>query len=313
MVQTYRQLRLDLGAALAEFLEHSEAHAESLRWFEEGLGLSRTWMAAHGSDLVPDDVRAQVSAWVRRRRTGEPWAYILGWSLFRGRRFQVTRETLIPRPETELLVEAALDVGKRLGVDRCVDVGTGSGIIAVSLALEAGWQVSATDVSSGALAVARENAASLGVSVAFFEGSLLEPLSDPLGLVVANLPYVDPADEPDLQRELAFEPASALFAPDRGLALSTRLLQSARVRQAPACLLEIGAGQGGDLCRRAMAAGWSKAMVHQDLAGHDRILVALGPSGLPGDRPSVSSAKRGDRELEFEPLTADKAPSRGSA
>ena len=232
-------------------------------------------MVAHGGDLVPDEVRAQASAWVRRRRTGEPWAYILGWCLFRGRRFRVTRETLIPRPETELLVEAVLDVGRRLGVDRCVDVGTGSGILAASLALETDWQVSATDLSPGALAVARENAAALGARVAFFEGHLLDPVPDPLGLVAANLPYVDPADAPGLQRELAFEPASALFAPDRGLALSAELLAVARARQAPACLLEIGAGQGGELCRRALGAGWGKAMVHQDMAGHDRVLVVL--------------------------------------
>jgi len=275
MAQTYRQLRLDLSAALATFLDPSEAHAESVRWFEEGLGLSRSWMAAHGGDLVPDEAHAHVDAWVRRRKTGEPWAYILGWCLFRDRRFQVTRDTLIPRPETDLLVEAALEVGKRLGVDRCVDVGTGSGIIAASLALETDWQVSATDLSPGALAVARVNVAALGAKVAFFEGSLLDPVPDPLGLVVANLPYVDPADEPSLQRELAFEPASALFAPDRGLALSAELLTKAKVRQAPACLLEIGAGQGGELCRRALGAGWSKAMIHQDFAGHDRILVAL--------------------------------------
>jgi methylase of polypeptide subunit release factors len=104
----------------------------------------------------------------------------------------------------------------------------------------------------------------------------VDELPDPQPtLVVANLPYVDPADEPGLQRELAFEPASALFAPDRGLALSTCLLEQARARQAPACLLEIGAGQGGELCRRALGAGWRKAMVHQDFVGHDRILVAL--------------------------------------
>jgi release factor glutamine methyltransferase len=275
MVQTYRQLRLDLSAALAEFLDPSEAHAESIRWFEEGLDLSRSWMAAHGSELAPGSARRQVSAWVRRRKTGEPWAYILGWCLFRDRRFQVTRDTLIPRPETDLLVEAALEVGKRLRVERCVDVGTGSGIIAVSLALETGWQVSATDLSPGALVVARRNAADLGARVAFLEGNLLDPVPDPLGLVVANLPYVDPADEPTLQRELAFEPASALFAPDRGLALSVALLTTARVRQAPACLLEIGAGQGGELCRRALGLGWGKALVHQDFAGYDRILVAL--------------------------------------
>lgn len=275
MVQTYLQLRLDLASALAVFLDPEEAHAESIRWFEDGLGRSRSWVAAHGGDFVPPDVRRQVSEWVQRRRTGEPWAYILGWTLFRGRRFRVTPDTLIPRPETELLVEAALDVGRRLGVDRCVDVGTGSGIIAVSLVLETDWAVSATDVSSGALAVARENAGDLGAEVAFHEGSLLDPLTDPVGLVVANLPYVDPADRPGLQRELAFEPESALFAPDRGLQLSTDLLAQALARKAPACLLEIGAGQGGELCRRALGLGWRKSMVHQDMAGHDRVLIAL--------------------------------------
>jgi release factor glutamine methyltransferase len=275
MVQTYLQLRLDLASALAVFLDPEEAHAESIRWFEDGLGRSRSWMAAHGSEPVPEAVRRLVSDWVRRRRTGEPWAYILGWTLFRDRRFKVTPDTLIPRPETELLVEAALDVGRRLGVDRCVDVGTGSGIIAVSLALETDWAVSATDVSEGALAVARGNAADLGAPVAFLSGHLLDPLPDPVGLVVANLPYVDPADRPDLQRELAFEPESALFAPDRGLQLSTDLLAQALARKAPACLLEIGAGQGGELCRRALGSGWRKSMVHQDMAGHDRVLIAL--------------------------------------
>lgn len=275
MAQTYHQLRLDLAAALAAFLDPEEAHAECIRWFEEGLDLSRSWMAAHGREQAPPAVRRRVSAWVRRRRTGEPWAYILGWSLFRERRFQVTPATLIPRPETELLVEAALDVGRRLKVDRCVDVGTGSGIIAISLALETDWRVTATDLSPGALAVARKNAGALGAEVFFLEGSLLDPVPDPPGLVVANLPYVDPADQPGLQRELAFEPTSALFAADRGLALTEALLTQARARQAPACLLEIGAGQGGELCRRALGAGWHKALVHQDFAGHDRLLVAL--------------------------------------
>lgn len=275
MAQTYLQLRLDLATALAGFLDPEEAQAECMRWFEDGLSLSRTWMAAHGAEQVPAEVRRRVSGWVRRRKKGEPWAYILGWSWFRDRRFKVTPDTLIPRPETELLVEAALDVGRRLKVDRCVDVGTGSGIIAISLALETDWEVSASDLSPGALATARENAGTLGAVIRFHEGSLLDPLPEPLGLVVANLPYVDPADQPTLQRELAFEPSSALFASDRGLALSSLLLEQSHLRRSPACLLEIGAGQGGELCRRAMGMGWGKAMVHQDFAGHDRILVAL--------------------------------------
>jgi release factor glutamine methyltransferase len=275
MAQTYHQLRLDLATALAEFLDPEEAHAECIRWFEDGLDRSRSWMAAHGTEQAPGEVRRRVSGWVHRRRRGEPWAYILGWSLFRDRRFKVTSDTLIPRPETELLVEAALDVGRRLKIARCVDVGTGSGIIAVSLALETTWQVVASDLGREALAVAAENARVLGAVIQFHEGHLLDPVPDPVGLVVANLPYVDPADRPTLQRELTFEPASALFAPDRGLALSEALLAQAHARKAPACVLEIGAGQGGELCRRAMGIGWHKAMIHQDLAGHDRILVAL--------------------------------------
>ena len=275
MGQTYLQLRLDLATALARFLDPEEAHAESIRWFEEGLGKSRSWVVAHGDEPVPDEVRHQVSTWVRRRRKGEPWAYILGWTLFRGRRFAVTPDTLIPRPETDLLVEAALDVGGRLEVDRCTDVGTGSGIVAISLALESGWAVAASDISPGALAVARRNAEALGAQVSFRQGHLLDPIPDPLGLVVANLPYVDPDDGPALQRELGFEPSSALFAPDHGLALTTALLAQSLERGAPACLLEIGAGQGGELCRRALGMGWRKAMIHQDLAGHDRVLIAL--------------------------------------
>jgi len=275
MPQSHHQLRRDLTQALSGFLEPEEAQAECVRWFEDGLGLSRTWLAVHGAEPVPEDRARRVADWLERRRQGEPWAYLLGWSEFRGRRFQVTPATLIPRPETELLVEAALDIGHRLAVDRCVDVGTGSGIVALSLALETTWQLTATDLSPGALAVARANAEALGARLSVLEGSLLEPVPEPLGLVVANLPYVDPADQPTLQRELTFEPASALFAPERGLALTRELLRQARARRAPACLLEIGAGQGGELCRWAVGLGWAKALVHQDLAGHDRILIAL--------------------------------------
>ena len=276
MVQTHAQLRLDLASALAEFLDPLEARAEALRWFEEGLGRSRAWLAAHGDDAVTEADRRRVGSWLRRRKGGEPWAYILGWTNFRGRRFQVDRATLIPRPETELVLEAALDVGTRLKVDRACDIGTGSGILAVCLALETDWSVTATDLSPGALGVARRNALDLGATVAFFQGDLLEPVPDPLGLVVSNPPYVDPADRPTLQRELEFEPPLALYAEDQGLALATELLRQARARRAPGCVLEIGAGQGAELRQRGLDLGWRRVAVHQDLAGHDRVLMALG-------------------------------------
>ena len=272
---SYADLRRDLAGQLARFLPPEEAVAESWRWMDEGLGRTRSWMLAHGDEAVPGPEREQVGQWIRRRREGEPWSYLVGWAPFRERRWEVTRDTLIPRPETELVLEAALDVGRRLGVRRAVDVGTGSGILGVCLALETDWAVTATDLSPGALAVARANAEAHRAQLGFLEGDLLDPVPDPLELVVSNPPYVAETDRPTLQRELAFEPELALFSPDQGLQHPTRLLTQARVRGAWACVLEIGAGQGGELCRRALGLGWSKALNHQDLAGHDRILIAL--------------------------------------
>lgn len=272
---SYADLRRDLAGLLARFLPSEEAVAESWRWMDEGLGKPRSWMLAHGEDPVSGPEREQVGQWIRRRREEEPWSYLIGWAPFRERRWKVTRDTLIPRPETELVLEAALDVGRRLGVARAVDIGTGTGILGISLALETDWEVTATDLSPAALAVARANAETHGATLTFLEGDLLDPVPDPLELVVSNPPYVDEADRPTLQRELAFEPAMALYSPDRGLEHPTRILTQARARGARACVLEIGAGQGGELCRRALGGGWAKAMNHQDLAGHDRILIAL--------------------------------------
>ncbi len=272
---SYADLRRDLAGMLARFLPPEEAVAESWRWMDEGLGKPRSWMLAHGEDPVPGPAREQVGQWIRRRREGEPWSYLIGWAPFRDRRWKVTPDTLIPRPETELVLEATLDVGRRLGVARAVDVGTGTGILGISLALETTWAVTATDLSPAALAVARSNAQAHGAALTFLEGDLLAPVPDPLELVVSNPPYVDEADRPTLQRELTFEPSMALFSPDRGLDHPTRILTQARARGAKACVLEIGAGQGGELCRRALGLGWTKAMNHQDLAGHDRILIAL--------------------------------------
>jgi release factor glutamine methyltransferase len=272
---TYSALRQQLAGELARFLPLEEAQAESWLWFEDGLGRDRTWWLAHGEETASPEEAAQVDAWLERRRVGEPWAYILGWALWRGRRFEVTRDTLIPRPETELALEAALEVGRRLKIFHACDVGTGSGILGITLALETDWKVVASDISRKALKVARRNAQNHGARLDFCEGSLLGPIPDPVGLVVSNPPYVDPDDRPGLQRELAWEPESALFAADRGLAVATALLRESRVRSAPGVVLEIGAGQGGELRARAIGIGWRNLLIHKDFSGHDRVLVAL--------------------------------------
>lgn len=281
-MSTWSGLRKTLVSALAVFLDADEARAEATLWLEEGLGKSRAWIAANGAEPVPFAVQAQLAAWLKRRETGEPWQLILGWTTFRGRRFQVTRDTLIPRPESELVVEEALSLGRKLDAERAVDIGTGSGIIAISLALESSWPLSAVELSPVALKIARANAAALGARVSFHEGSLLDPLpcaffEEGRTVVVANLPYVDPADAPDLQRELAFEPETALFSPGHGLDLNRALIRDARLRGGCGIVLELGAGQGAKLAAFAEENDWSAVRIVKDWRGHDRVLVAEAP------------------------------------
>ena len=279
---TWFQFRQRLAADLGAFLDAEEARAEASLWLEEGLGKSRAWIAAHGSGPVAFEAQARAAAWFKRREAGEPWQLILGWTPFRGCRFRVTRDTLIPRPESELAVEEALALGRKLDAARAVDIGTGSGIIGISLALESPWPLSAVELSPEALGIARANAGALGAKVAFFEGSLLDPLpgsffADGRTLVVANLPYVDPADAPTLQRELAFEPEMALFSPGHGLDLNKALIRDARLRGACGIVLELGARQGAELAAFAHENDWKAVRVVRDWHGHDRVLVAEAP------------------------------------
>lgn len=274
MTITFSELRLDLASALAHFMEPEEASAESLRWFEDGLDWNRAKIASRGEETVTAEARHQVGQWLRRRREGEPWAYIIGFESFHGHRFEVTKDTLIPRPETELVLDAALDIGRRLGLRKACDIGTGSGILGICMALETNWEVTASDISQGALKVAKRNAGILGARINFAEGDLLTPIPDPLELVVSNPPYVDAADASTLQRELSFEPIQALFAEDKGLALSTEILYQAQARSARTVVLEIGAGQSAELIERARSFGWKQVYARQDWAGHDRILIA---------------------------------------
>lgn len=277
---TFHLLRQRLLRDLRALLDPIEAQQEIRRWFEDGLGRDGAWMARHGSEPVPAEVAKQVEAWLARRRTGEPWALILGWTWFFGRRFQVASRALIPQQESETAVRVALELGRELGVRRCVDVGAGAGNIGLTLALETGWHLTLTEIDAAALDVAKANGAALGAEATFVVGDLLEPVSDPLELVVSNMPFVDEALAPRLRREFAFEPAIAMLAPEGGIGLSTRLLAQARQRKAIACVVEIGAGQGSRLRERALELGWTSVRVTQDAQGQDRVIAAWQPGAL---------------------------------
>jgi release factor glutamine methyltransferase len=208
---------------------------------------------------------------VRRRSVGrEPVAYITGVKGFRHLDLHVDARVLIPRPETETLVEAALELPAGA---RVVDVGTGSGAVALALKDERpDLQMSATDVSEDALAVARANAARLGLAVAFARADLLDGV-DAVDAVVSNPPYVEDAAAlaPEITRH---EPAQALFAGPDGLAIVRRLVEQAGRRGVGFLALEVGAGQAPEVEALARAAGFARTARRPDLAGIDRVVVA---------------------------------------
>jgi release factor glutamine methyltransferase len=224
---------------------------------------------------------AAVKALVVRRRKREPVAYILGRREFYLRWFEVTQDVLIPRPETELLVDRALEA-LPAGEGRALDLCTGSGAIAITLALERpALQVDATDLSEAALAVARRNAEQLGASerVRFIAGDLFDAVSGqrPYALITANPPYVGEAEWPSLAPELAHEPRLALLAGGEGLDVLKRLCAQIADFLAPGgvALFELGMGQADAVLGLLGAdARLQDVHAHKDLAGIERIVQA---------------------------------------
>ena len=218
-------------------------------------------------------VRAYQDAVRRRAAAREPVAYITGTKGFRRLDLHVDPRVLIPRPETEALVEAALDLPRGA---RVVDVGTGSGAVALALKDERpDLAVTGTDRSEAALAVARANAARLGLDVAFVIADLLDGdgVPEDPDAVVSNPPYVE--DGAPLQPEIArHEPAEALYAGPDGLAVVRRLVAQAAASPARFLAVEVGAGQAPAVADLAAAAGFADVQPRADLAGIDRIVVA---------------------------------------
>lgn len=203
------------------------------------LGCDTAALIAHADDAIDVETAARVDSFVRRRAAGEPYAYIAGAAGFYGREFRVTPDVLIPRPETEHLIEDALDDLRGERNARIADIGTGSGAIAITLALELPQaQVVATDVSVAALAVARENARLLDATVDFLHSSLASELDGRFRAVLANLPYVPTTGIPVAPDPVSFEPRLALDGGDDGLDLYHALLaQLPRLLQPGALVL----------------------------------------------------------------------------
>jgi release factor glutamine methyltransferase len=242
------------------------------------LGWDAAALVANRREVAPASFGERYRAIVERRARREPVAYITGRCEFWGREFEVTPDVLIPRPETELIVEAVIDRFPPPGFPaRIADVGTGSGCLAVTLATtfpEA--RLVATDISPGALAVARRNAERHGVSsrIAFREEDLLTGAAS-FDLIVSNPPYVDPADRAGLSPEVLHEPDVALFSPDAGLRHLSRLLRAGGHAAGAWLVVEIGFGQDDAVCRLLEAGeGWTEVRILPDLQGVPRVVCA---------------------------------------
>jgi release factor glutamine methyltransferase len=230
-------------------------------------GLSRAGLAAEPDAALDPAASRTFAAAVRRRLQREPVAYITGTRGFRRLELAVDRRALIPRPETELLVEMALEIGP----SSVLDIGTGSGAIALAIADELpGTEVVASDTSPDALDLARENAERLGLAgrVRFELGSVP---ARRFGLVLANLPYVRESEWEGLPPEIRkWEPRSALVAGADGLDAIRPVIEEA---DGDAMALEVGLGQADEVAALLRAAGWGAVEVRPDLAGIDRVVL----------------------------------------
>ncbi len=246
------------------------------------LGRERASLLAHGNEPVAEPARGAFTALIERRARGEPVAYLTGRRAWYDLTLRVTPAVLVPRPETEGLLERALAWAAGRRVEAAVDVGTGSGALAIALARAFPTaRIYAIDVSPEALAVAQENAAAIGVSnaITFLQGDLLVPVPGSLDLIVANLPYIGADEYRGLQPDVRlYEPRLALVGGKHGHELLARLLDAApgRLRPGGALFAELGPLQAAASVAAARAAfPRAEIRLENDAAGLARYLVVL--------------------------------------
>jgi release factor glutamine methyltransferase len=280
---TTRHLLTTAISALAAKSDTAELDAEVL--LAHALGSHRARLKSHADEERSESERAHYARLVERRAAGEPVAYIVGYKEFWSLRFSVGDAVLVPRPETELLVERALALAPTATL-RVLDLGTGAGAIALALAHERPrWQIAATDISAPALAVAMRNAATLKLpQVEFLCGPWFDPVAGRrFELIVSNPPYVAANDPELLRADFSHEPRRALTPGDDALADLRSIIRAAphHLTRGGWLLLEHGATQAPQVARELVVRGFRHVRSQRDLAGHERMTEAQWGEQLP--------------------------------
>jgi release factor glutamine methyltransferase len=270
-----RELLAEATAAL-DAAALPQARREAVRLWSELTGEEPADLILQSDGWAPAEAVADFRKAVRRRSAGEPLAYVAGRIGFRWLTLRCDRRALIPRPETEGLVDHLL---ARVRSGRVADIGTGTGCLALSLAGEAGFsQVVGVDSSADALALSQENRRLTGAAVDFVRGDVCAPLQQgAFDALVSNPPYLSPGEYAALDASVrGWEPEAALVSGSDGLEATTRLLGESRavLRAGGWLALEVDCNRAGECARRAMAFGWRDVVIQRDLFGRERYLLA---------------------------------------
>jgi len=282
---TIHEVLLGAQAALAKMIDASEAKLEAQLLMQHVLKVNRAWLIAHAGDTIDASPHRAYGVLLDRRLCGEPIAYILGCREFYGLKLKVTPDTLIPRPDTETLVEAALGKIQKNAVSpnvRILDLGTGTGAIALAIAKNRPHaQVTAADASQATLNVAIENAKSLNITnVSFILSNWFSSLkSEKFDLIVSNPPYIEQDDVHLSQGDLRFEPMSALASGKDGLDDIRQIIQESLIHLKPQgwLMLEHGYNQADQVADLMANAGLINIATIQDFGGNNRITIGKNP------------------------------------
>jgi len=277
-----KEVLLAATTTLAKTLEANEAKIEAQLLLQHVLHVNRAWLIAHENDTLEDNTQALFEALLKRRFNGEPIAYILGYREFYGLKLKVTPDTLIPRPDTETLVEAALAQSDPSNSLSILDLGTGTGAIALSIATHRPHaQVTAVDASQAALNVAMENAESLGITnICFKSSNWFSALpQEKFDLIVSNPPYIEHDDAHLVQGDLRFEPIAALASGADGLNDIRTIVNESltHLKSQGWLMIEHGYQQAEAVADLMAQIGLVEIKTIRDLGNNDRVTLGKNP------------------------------------